>query len=330
MPNRKRLTPVQGAIRHAVRKTLEAHTKPGQKLLVAVSGGADSLALAAAVEFEAKKQGLQIAAAIIDHGLQKNSDKVAARAKETLKTIGFDEVVIQKVKVLKTGGPEAAARQARYLALEQIQKELKCSFVLLGHTESDQAETVLLGLIRGSGPKSIAGMSEKNGVYLRPLLEIERSQTEQFCIDSGISFWKDPQNKDTKFLRVLLRKKVLPYLEKTLGGSVAKGLVRTSALLREDDEYLNTISEKAFRKVSSKAPGVIRLSVSDLEKLSPAILNRVIKLALDDLGSQSARSHVLAVAELVNHWHGQKPLTLPGVRVVRQGQAITIKANQER
>lgn len=330
MPNRKRLTPIQGAIRYAVRKTLQAHTKPGQKLLVAVSGGADSLALAAAVEFEAKKHGLLIAAAIIDHGLQKKSDKVAAKAKATLQTIGFDEVVIKKVKVGKNGGPEAAARGARYLALEQIQIQLNCDFVLLGHTESDQAETVLLGLVRGSGPKSIAGMSEKNGAYLRPLLEIERSQTEQFCLDSGISFWKDPQNNDTRFQRVLLRKKVLPYLEKTLGGSVAKGLVRTAALLREDDEYLNSLSQKAFKKISSKAPGVIKLSVSELEKLSPAILNRVIKLALDELGSQSARSHVLAVAELVTNWHGQKPLTLPGVRVVRQGQAITIKANQER
>lgn len=329
MPPRKRLTTAQGAIRHAVRQSLERHTKPPQKLLVAVSGGADSLALAAAVEFEAKKLELEIAAAIIDHSLQKNSDRVALRAKKTLQDIGFSQVVIRQVQVGKSGGPEAAARSARYKALEEIKSETKANLILLGHTMNDQAETVLLGLVRGSGPKSISGMSELTGNYLRPLLEIERSETERFCVDSGISFWRDPQNNDTRFLRVLLRKKVIPFLEKQLGGGVLKSLVRTAAQLREDDEYLDLQANKAYKKVASNTGSTIRLQVEDLENLPTALRNRVIKLALDELESQSSRGHVLAVADLVLNWHGQKPITLPGVRVERRAKTITMKTNRE-
>ena len=238
MSVRKRLSPAQGLIRLAVRNCLTSNTKPGQKLLIAVSGGADSLALAAACEFEAKKLGLKIAAAVIDHSLQNNSDKVAAQTAKTLAALGFEEVVVKKTTVGKAGGPEAAARTARYTALETLRQKTKSNFVVLGHTASDQAETVLLGLVRGSGSKSLSGMSEKTGFLLRPLLGIERATTEAFCKDSGIKYWVDPQNKDEKFLRVMIRKHVLPFLEKQLGGSVAASLVRTSDQLREDNTYL--------------------------------------------------------------------------------------------
>ncbi len=142
MSVRKRLSPSQGQLRLAVRTTLTSHTKPRQKLLVAVSGGADSLALASAIEFESKKLGLKIAAAVIDHSLQKNSDKVAAQTAKTLASLGYQEVVVKKVSVGKAGGPEAAARTARYIALETIRQQTKSNFIVLGHTASDQAETV--------------------------------------------------------------------------------------------------------------------------------------------------------------------------------------------
>ena len=323
MSVRKRLSPTQGLIRLAVRQTLTAHTKSGQKLLVAVSGGADSLALAAATEFEAKKLGLKISAAVIDHGLQKGSDKVATRAKEQLIEIGYTEVVIQKVSVGKSGGPEAAARDARYTALEAIRKKLKANFVLLGHTQSDQAETVLLGLVRGSGARSLSGMSEKSGQLLRPLLGIERAQTEQFCKDSGLKYWSDPQNKDEKFLRVLIRYKVLPFLELLLGGSVEKSLARTADQLRLDDEYLDQLASKQYKKLASVAASGVKFDAGKLGKLPPAILGRVVKKVLDGFGRESARAHVVAVTDLVLSWHGQKPLALPGVRVVRKGNTIT-------
>ncbi|MCX6477911.1 MAG: tRNA lysidine(34) synthetase TilS [Micrococcales bacterium] len=328
MSVRKRLSPAQGLIRLAVRNCLTSNTKPGQKLLLAVSGGADSLALAAACEFEAKKLGLKIAAAVIDHSLQNNSDKVAAQTAKTLAALGFEEVVVKKIAVGKVGGPEAAARTARYTALETIRQKTKSHFVVLGHTSSDQAETVLLGLVRGSGSKSLSGMSEKTGLLLRPLLGIERATTEAFCKDSGIKYWSDPQNKDEKFLRVMIRKHVLPFLEKQLGGSVAASLVRTADQLREDNAYLESQADKSFKKYAKVSGSGISFDAKALEKLPAAILNRVIKKALDGFGSESSRTHVLAVSDLVLSWHGQKPLTLPGVRVVRKGNTISFEPNR--
>jgi tRNA(Ile)-lysidine synthase len=329
MPVRKGLSPAQGLVRHAVRQSLTQNTKPGQKVLVAVSGGADSLALAAAIEFEAKKLDLKIAAAVIDHALQKNSDKVATQAAKQLQAIGYQEIYIEKVKVATKGGMEAAARDARYNALESLRKKSKSKFIVLGHTFSDQAETVLLGLVRGSGSKSLSGMAEKSGFLLRPLLGIDRNTTEEFCLSSGIKFWSDPQNKDQKFLRVTIRYRVLPFLERLLGGSVAKSLVRTANQLREDDAYLDAVAAKQFKKVAVLSSASVKLDAGQLAKLPAALLNRVIKMALDSFGSESSRSHVLAVAELVLSWHGQKPLTLPGVRVVRKVNTITF-TNQEK
>ena len=328
MSVRKRLSPAQGLIRLAVRNCLTSNTKPGQKLLIAVSGGADSLALAAACEFEAKKLKVKIAAAVIDHSLQNNSDKVAAQTAKTLAALGFEEVVVKKITVGKAGGPEAAARTARYTALETIRQKTKSNFVVLGHTASDQAETVLLGLVRGSGSKSLSGMSEKTGVLLRPLLGIERATTEAFCKDSGIKYWSDPQNKDEKFLRVMIRKHVLPFLEKQLGGSVAASLVRTSDQLREDNTYLESQADKSFKKYAKVSGSGISFDAKAIEKLPAAILNRVIKKALDGFGSESSRTHVLAVSDLVLSWHGQKPLALPGVRVVRKGNTISFEPNR--
>jgi tRNA(Ile)-lysidine synthase len=325
---RKRLSPAQGLIRLAVRNCLTSNTKPGQKLLIAVSGGADSLALAAACEFEAKKLGLKIAAAVIDHSLQKGSDKVAAQTAKTLAALGFEEVVVKKITVGKAGGPEAAARTARYTALETLRQKTKSHFIVLGHTSSDQAETVLLGLVRGSGSKSLSGMSEKTGFLLRPLLGVERATTEAFCKDSGIKYWSDPQNQDKKFLRVMIRKLVLPFLEKQLGGSVAASLVRTSDQLREDNTYLESQSDKSFKKYAKVSGSGISFDAKALEKLPAAILNRVIKKSLDSFGSESSRTNVLAVSDLVLSWHGQKPLALPGVRVVRKGNTISFEPNR--
>jgi tRNA(Ile)-lysidine synthase len=330
VPQRKRLSPAQGAIRHAVREVLTANTKPGQKLLIAVSGGADSLALASAVLFESKKLQLNIASVTIDHGLQKASAKVAEQTLEKLHQIGITEAWSKKVKVGTKGGPEAAARDARYKALESIRIESKSDFIVLGHTANDQAETVLLGLTRGSGSKSLSGMSTRSERLLRPLLSIERKTTEQFCKEENISPWQDPQNKDLKFLRVRIRKVVLPFLEKQLGNGIFSNLIRTSSQLKEDDQYLSGVAEKAFKKIAKTSTRTVILDQPGLSKLPAAIRNRVIKSAIDYFEVDSSRVHVLAVADLILNWHGQKPLALPGVRVERKGKTITIKASQEK
>jgi tRNA(Ile)-lysidine synthase len=211
LPQRKRLTNAQGQIRHEVRQVLAEHTKPGQKLLIAVSGGADSMALASATLFESKKLGLAAVAVTVDHGLQRKSAAVAIQTQQKLLALGFKQALIKKVTIGKTGGPEAAARISRYLALEQVRLETKSNWIVLGHTLDDQAETVLLGLARGSGARSLSGMSVVTGKLLRPLLSVRRKITVQFCRDEQIRFWKDPQNRSLKFLRVRVRSKIIPF-----------------------------------------------------------------------------------------------------------------------
>jgi tRNA(Ile)-lysidine synthase len=329
VPKRPRLTPAIADLRRAVRESLkQANAQKGQVVLAAVSGGADSLAMAAALSFEAPKLNLEIAAVIVDHNLQKDSAEVAIKTKTVLEGLGYKKVRIVKVKVGKAGGPEAAARTARYEAINKTATSLKSTFVMLGHTLDDQAEQVLLGLARGSGAKSLSGMQKRNGIYLRPFLEIDRTSTEKFCEDSLLEPWFDPHNQDEKFLRVRVRQNIFPILEKELGPGIKDALVRSANQLREDDEFLESYASELFGKIARVSKNTIELEVSELKELSASIRNRLIKKSLDLLTKESSRQSVLAIAELVLNWHGQKALMLSGVRVERKGEIIALKATK--
>ena len=330
MPQRKRLTTAQGQIRHEVRQVLAEHTKPDQRLLIAVSGGADSMALASATLFESKKLGLAAIAVTVDHGLQRKSAAVAIETQQKLLALGFKQALIKKVTVGKTGGPESAARKSRYQALEQVRLETESDWIVLGHTLDDQAETVLLGLARGSGARSLSGMSEVTGRLLRPLLSVSRKATVQFCKDERIRVWNDPQNKSLKFLRVRVRSKIIPFLEKHLGPGIALNLIRSADQLRHDDDYLSAVAVNEFKKLAKTTSGSVSIEVAKLEMLPEAILHRVLKESIDYFQLDSSSKHVLAVADLVSNWHGQKPLSLPGIRVLRKDKTITFRANQEK
>jgi tRNA(Ile)-lysidine synthase len=288
------------------------------------------MALASATLFESKKLGLAAVAVTVDHGLQRKSAAVAIKTQQKLLAFGFKQALIKKVTVGKTGGPEAAARISRYLALEQVRLETKSNWIVLGHTLDDQAETVLLGLARGSGARSLSGMSVVTGKLLRPLLSVRRKIIVQFCRDEQIRFWKDPQNRSLKFLRVRVRSKIIPFLEKNLGPGIALNLVRSADQLRHDDDYLSAVAFKEFKKLAKTTSSRVSIEVAKLEKLPEAILHRVLKEAIDYFQLDSSRKHVLAVADLVSNWHGQKPLSLPGIRVLRKDKTITFRANQEK
>ena len=319
-------------VRRAIRESWDRQgVTAGDVVSVAVSGGPDSLALAGAAIFEGKRAGVDVSAVIVNHNLQKGSMEVAQRAKETLLSLGFETVEVMDVQVKQTSiGMEAAARNARYGALDSFAKAHGAKFTMLGHTLDDQAETVLLGLARGSGAKSIAGMQELSaeGKYLRPLLGIRRATTVAFCSDSGIKVWNDPQNKDTKFSRVKVRLKVLPVLEKELGPGIAESLAKTAGILQEDLEYLDAQAAKAFKAVAKTTNSTVSLDVKGLEKLPTAIRNRVILKALGLLGVEPAKVQIDSISALVTNWHGQKPLVLPSVRVVRAGNEIILKSTK--
>lgn len=294
---------------------------------MALSGGPDSLALAVATAFEAPRAGLRAGAVIVDHGLQPGSADAAAHAARQADALGLSPVIIRTVTVGTDGGPEAAARTARYAALNDVAAETGAHAVLLGHTLDDQAETVLLGLARGSGATSVQGMAQVTGLYRRPLLGIRRSTTVQFCADSGLDPWFDPQNDDAAYTRVRVRQRVLPVLEAELGPGIAEALARTAEQLREDSDALDHFAEELAEDLAEHSEAGISLPVAALAANPPALRQRLIRLAVaSEFAVSLSRAHTLEVARLVTDWHGQGPLDLPGIRVERQGGLLTFRA----
>ena len=320
MTTRPRLTPAIAQVRSAVRSSLGA-TRP--LVLVALSGGPDSLALAAATAFEAKRANLAAGAVIVDHGLQPGSAHVAARAADQARDLGLDPVQVRVVKVFAGARPEAAAREARYSALANAAAGTGASAILLGHTLDDQAETVLLGLARGSGLASISGMAPETGIYLRPLLNLRRATTVQFCQDSGLEPWFDPHNADERFARVRVRETVLPMLERELGPGIAQALARTASIAREDAEALDLFAADQLEELAEHAEAGISLPVKALAANPPALRQRIIRATvLAEFGVSLSRAHTLEVARLCTDWRGQAALHLPGLTVHRQGGLI--------
>ncbi|HZV25391.1 MAG TPA: tRNA lysidine(34) synthetase TilS, partial [Acidothermaceae bacterium] len=252
-------------VRCAVREAL-AGLDVDSLVLVACSGGADSVALAAAAAFEAPRLGLRVGGVTVDHGLQPGSPSRAATVAALLTGIGLEPVEVVAVDVsARPGGPEAAARAARYGALDGVADRLGASAVLVGHTLDDQAETVLLGLARGSGTRSLAGMAAVSGSpvgsspvgtgatdarYRRPLLAVERAVTLAACADLGLPVWDDPHNGDPSFARVRVRSEVLPVLEAALGPGVAAALARTAELARDDADALDQWAAGSYAEMA--------------------------------------------------------------------------------
>ena len=328
------MTPAIADVRRAVREGFAAAgLQAGDLVLVACSGGADSLALAAAAAFEAPRYpdgdsetaGLRVGAVVIDHGMQQGSAEIAGETAHKLSVLGLFPVEIRTVNVGTDGGPEAAARTARYEAIDAVAEQAGANAVLLGHTLNDQAETVLMGLARGSGGRSLNGMAAVSGIYLRPLLGITRETTENFCADSGLEPWHDPMNKDVAYTRVRVRENLLPALEAELGPGIAEALARTADTLREDEEVLAELALDAYKKVAKEKATRIDIGVEEFKALPLAIRHRLIALAAVVLQAPMlARVHILAIDALVDDWHGQKPLTLPGIRVERTGETIAL------
>jgi len=287
------------AVRVAVRRCLAGVDGP---VTAAVSGGADSLALAAALAFEWPGSG----AVVVDHGLQVGSDQVAARAAAQCTGLGLSARVLSVVggpcesgppgqEDRRQQGPEGAARRLRYALLDQVE-----GTVLLGHTRDDQAETVLLGLIRGSGARALSGMPPARGRYRRPLLDVARATTRQACLEAGLDPWEDPHNTDPSYTRVKVRQLLA-------GLDLVDGLARSARLLREDADALDALA----------AP---EDDVRRLEAMPPALRSRSLKLWAEQQSCQAVTSaHVDALRALVEDWKGQGPVALPGGgQVVRE------------
>jgi tRNA(Ile)-lysidine synthase len=307
------------AVRNAVRASV-AGSAPGDLVLAACSGGPDSLALAAALAFVAPRAGLRAGAVTVDHGLQEGSADRAAAVAAVLSGLGLDPVRAVAVTVDGAGGPEAAARTARYAALEAAAADLGATAVLLGHTLDDQAETVLLGLARGSGARSLAGMPPRRGVFLRPLLGLRRQVTAGACAALDLAPWADPHNADRRFARVRVRLDALPALEAALGPGVAEALARTADQLRDDAEVLEKIAS------SRRTADPDLMSAAALAELPGAVRSRVLRSAALAAGCPATAltsAHVTRIEELVTNWRGQRWIDLPGgVRATRRSGQV--------
>lgn len=292
------------------------------ELLVACSGGADSLALAAGAMHVAQRNGLRVRGVIIDHGLQADSAGVAGRAREELQRLGMTARV-ERVRVDLGGGlgVEAAARAARYSALDELAGRARAN-VLLGHTLDDQAETVLLGLTRGSGIRSLAGIAKQRAHYVRPLLGLRRRDTEAACAELGIRAWHDPHNADPVFTRARVRHRVLPLLEAELGPGIAEALARTAELATADADYLDRACAEARSGVVSGTGGK-ELACQPLAELHPALRRRVLRRWLLERGAQQpSLAHVRAVEGLILGWRGQRWVEVSGLKVIRDADQL--------
>lgn len=306
------------ATRVAVRDVL-TQLEEGGLVLVACSGGADSLALAAAAAFEAPRAGLSAGAVLVDHGLQAGSRAVAERAADQCRALGLDPVEIVTVEVAGPGsaaglrsGPEARARSARYGAFETVLERVGAVAVLLGHTRDDQAEQVLLGLARGSGARSLGGMPARRGPFLRPLLGVARATTVAACSAAGLSAWMDPHNSDPAYARVRARA-LLPVLETELGPGTTAALARSAALLREDAEALDDFAANARSGLGSGLTG--QIEAATLLEIPRAVRTRVWRQLAIEAGCPPGAlvwQHIESLDTLVTSWRGQGPIDLPG------------------
>ncbi|MFE6763885.1 tRNA lysidine(34) synthetase TilS [Streptomyces sp. NPDC057689] len=298
-------------------------------VLVACSGGADSMALASALAFEARKLPVRAGGITVDHGLQDGSDTRASEVAARLAAMDLGPVEAVAVRVGREGGPEAAARDARYAALDAAAERHGAAAVLLGHTRDDQAETVLLGLARGSGIRSLSGMAAASGParrYRRPFLQLDRQTARTACLAQSLPVWDDPHNIDPAYTRSRLRHEGLPALEKALGKGVVEALARTAQLSRDDADALDTWAAEADRDVRDDAG---RLECAKLYALPPAVRRRVLRRAAIEAGSPAGSlfaRHIEEVDRLVTGWRGQQAINLPGrVEALRQGGRLVIR-----
>lgn len=305
-------------------------------VLVACSGGPDSMALASVAAHFARRGDVRVGAVVVDHGLQDGSAEQTERAAEACRRLGLDPVRTAQAEVLAQGmGPEMAARTARYAVLDRICREEGAQAVLLGHTLDDQAETVMLGLARGSGTRSLSGMPEARlldeanpadgAVVIRPFLSMRRDDTVAICEAEGLDPWHDPTNDHLAYRRNLVRHEVLPFLERTLGPGISQALARTAAVLGPDAEYLElqaddvaraaAVDPAAFHSVPlAEGQSVVgALSLPVLRDAHPSMRRRVLARAIVAGGGESPSYERLAALDELVSGHGNAgPVQMAG------------------
>jgi tRNA(Ile)-lysidine synthase len=316
-----RRPPPVGRVLERLTTTARRHRMfaPGSRVLVAVSGGPDSLCLLHALVRVRRLFKIHPVCFHFDHALRRGSAEDAAYVRRQAARLGVPFVLRRATSRPDRGQSiEAWARTVRYEALTTVLEELGGGVAATGHTADDQAETVLLALLRGGGLHAIGGMQPVSGAMVRPLLETTREETESFCRSLRLRPRQDPMNEDPAFMRVGIRTRVIPQLERAMGRNLRSTLVRTAALLRQDAEFLDELATAARPEVVAEDGGATRLLHADrLGGLAAPLAGRIVRRVLLDLGAVPEAGHIEAVIGLANARPGQSR-TLPGGLLARR------------
>jgi tRNA(Ile)-lysidine synthase len=277
----------------------------GDGLAAAVSGGADSLALLHGLRTLAGPRAWRLAVVTVDHGLRPGSAADAAFVVDHAKALGLSAKLVTldpaELAAHRRAGPEGAARTARYRALWRAAGELGCGWLATGHTLDDQAETVLLQLLRGAGAEGLAGMAVRSDRLLRPLLGVRRAETRACCAALGIGWREDPTNQQPGPLRNRIRQRVLPLLEELRPGA-ALALARAAGLAADERIWLDPLVAAALAAAEAPGapPGEVRLDAAALAGLPVGLGRRVVRAAARRAGASppdaDATDRILALA----------------------------------
>jgi tRNA(Ile)-lysidine synthase len=310
-----------------VRETIRRHNmlSQGDRVIVAVSGGPDSVALLHILHRLAGEWNLALHVFHMDHGLRGEASRADARyVAELAERLGHPCTVVTLAPgelKRRPGSLQANARAARYEALAALVRQVGARCVALGHHRDDQAETVLMRFLRGAGPHGLAGIPpvrQADGVtYIRPLIDVRRSEIETYCTAHELFPRQDESNLRAVYLRNRLRLELVPYLERTYNPALVENLAQLADILREEDRFLEEVAQQALEQCRVPDEGVA-LRGDLLLCRPPAVARRVIRLAARLAAGPNCELglvHVTQVLGLLHHPHGSHRLDLPGVRV---------------
>jgi len=322
-----------------VRWTIRKHhlLEAKDKVVVAVSGGADSVCLVSVLLGLKDEFGISLHIAHLDHGLRGEESDADARWVEALAhtlelPITVERRDVQKRAKNEKGSLEELAREIRYAFLSEVADEVQAEKIAVGHTLNDQAETVLLSLIRGAGIRGVRGMLPRLGKVIRPLIEVSRDEVVAHLRSVGLAYREDSSNLEARFLRNRLRSELIPLMKSEFNSRVLESLSRYAELAGAEDSYLETVARGAFSSVLlRRSPTALVLDWRALARLHPALARRVVRTAIEEMKGDLRRmrsGHILSALRLST---GRR-LCLPcGLVVEREyGELIISAARSQR
>jgi tRNA(Ile)-lysidine synthase len=313
-----RRAPVLAAVRRNLR--IQEWVSAGDGIVVGLSGGADSVALLDSLATLAPPLGVRLVAAHLDHGLREDSAEDAGFCAELCARLGVPfrsgRADVRARARRDGGGLEEAARLERYAFLRSVLRETRSRYVAVAHTRDDQAETLLLRLLRGSGRRGLSAMRARSGDVLRPMLDVSRDDVRAHLAARGLPWREDPSNADPALLRNRVRHELLPYLESRFNPKLREGLARTAGLVAEESDVLERLAADLSTRAARRAGEAVVLNARELAAAPAAVARLVVRGALAEAGGlrRVGSVHVDRVLALARKPSSGRRLPLPGGR----------------